>query len=107
MGGEGRTSIAFFVSVRQLLNWKRGLIERYDLPAGGSGGGFGGNGSGGGGGVGGNGFSGIGISIRESSLLQWFAVNLINTNKAADKIPVLLVRKSAIARRPGEIARRL
>jgi hypothetical protein len=68
VGREGRTSIAFFVSVRQ-LNWKRGLIERYDLPAGGSGGGFGGNGSGGGGGVGGNGFSGIGISIRESLLL--------------------------------------
>ena len=109
MGGEGRTSVAFFVSVRQ-LNWKRGLIERYDLPAGGSGGGFGGNGSGGGagaGGVGGDGFLGIRISIRESLLLQWFGVNLVDANNAADKIPVLLVRKSAIARRPGEIARRL
>ncbi len=67
MGREGRTSIAFFVSVRQ-LNWKRGLIERYDLPAGGSGGGFGGNGSGGGVGEGGAGLGGDGLSGMEVSL---------------------------------------
>src|SRR5438105_15575092 len=47
-----------------------------------------------------------GALVRESLLLQRFAVNLINANKAADKIPILLERKSAIARRPGEIARR-
>ena len=35
-------------------------------------------------------------SVKESLLLQWFAVNLINANKATDKIPVLLIRKSAI-----------
>ena len=45
--------------------------------------------------------------VKESLLLQWFAVNLIDANEAADKIPILLIRKSAIACRPGEIARRL
>ena len=78
---------------------------------------MGGNGSGGGTGCGGCGGDGrlgcvgelsyIGAPVKESLLLQWFAVNLINANKAADKIPILLIRKSAIACRPGEIARRL
>jgi hypothetical protein len=62
----------------------------------GTGGGFGGNGSGGGAGaggvgLGGDGFSGIGISIRESLLLERFAVNLVDANKTADKIPILLI----------------
>src|SRR4029077_15959887 len=48
-----------------------------------------------------------GALLKESLLLQRFAVNLINANEAADKIPILLIRKSAIARRPREIARRL
>jgi len=64
MGTEGRTGIAFFVSVRQ-PNWKHGLIKRYDLPAGGIGGGFGGNGSGGGVGEGGAGLGGDGLSGME------------------------------------------
>jgi hypothetical protein len=29
--------------------------------------------------------------IRQSLLLQWFAVNLIHTNKATDKIPIFLI----------------
>ena len=45
--------------------------------------------------------------FKESLLLQRFAVNLINANKAADKIPVLLIRESAIVCRPGKVARRL
>ena len=78
----------------------------------GAGDGFGGNGSGGGtghGGVGlgGDGFSGIGALVKESLLLQRFAVNLINANNAADKIPVLLIRESAIVCRPGKLARQL
>lgn len=73
---------------------------------GGTGGGFGGNGSGGGVGVGGVGFggdgvSGIGYPSKESSLLQPFAVNLINANKTSDKIPVFLIRETASARGPG------
>ena len=47
------------------------------------------------------------VLIRQSLLLQWFAVNLINANKAADKIPIFLICESAIVCRPGEIARRL
>src|ERR1700757_125968 len=47
------------------------------------------------------------VPVREWLLLQRFAVNLIDTNKAADKIPILLIRKSAIACRPGKVARRL
>ena len=73
---------------------------------------MGGNGSGGGtgdggAGLGGDGLSGIGVPVRESLLLQRFAVNLINANKTADKIPILLIRKNAIACRPGKLARRL
>src|SRR5437868_15131647 len=48
-----------------------------------------------------------GALVRESLLLQRFAVNLINANKAADKIPILLIRKGAIVCRPGKVARRL
>ena len=110
MGSEGRASVAFSVSSRQLNC--RLQEDGYNLPTGGTGGGFGGNGSGGGVGgagvgLGGDGFSGIGISARESLLLERFAVNLINANKPADKIPILLIRKSAIVCRPGKIARRL
>ena len=46
-------------------------------------------------------------SVKESLLLQRFAVNLINANNAAYKIPVLLIRESAIVCRPGKLARRL
>src|SRR6266850_4754704 len=46
-------------------------------------------------------------SRNESLLLQRFAVNLINANKAAYKVPVLLIRKSAIVCRPGKVARQL
>src|SRR6266480_3843102 len=45
--------------------------------------------------------------VRESLLLQRFAVNLINANKAADKIAILLIREGAIVCRPGKVARRL
>src|SRR5438552_14277946 len=38
--------------------------------------------------------------------LQPLAVNLINANKAANKIPIFLIRKSASARGPGKLARR-
>lgn len=38
-----------------------------------------------------------GALVKESLLLQWFAVDLINANEASDKIPILLIRKSAIA----------
>ena len=44
---------------------------------------------------------------KESFLLQRFAVNLINAKKAAYKIPILLIRESAIVCRPGKLARRL
>ena len=86
--------------------------DGYSFATGGAGDGFGGKGSGGGtgsGGVGlgGDGFSGMEPSLKESILLQWFAVNLINANEAADKIPILLIRKSAIVCRPAEIAGRL
>jgi hypothetical protein len=33
----------------------------------------------------------FGVPVRESLLLQRFAVNLINANKAADKIPIFLI----------------
>ena len=46
-------------------------------------------------------------SVKESLLLQRFAVNLINANKAAYKIPVLLIRESAIACRPDKLTGRL
>ena len=46
-------------------------------------------------------------SRKESLLLQRFAVDLINANNAADKIPVLLIRESAVVSRPGKLARRL
>ena len=70
--------------------------DGYSFATGGAGDGFGGKGSGGGtgsGGVGlgGDGFSGMEPSLKESILLQWFAVNLINANKAADKIPIASV----------------
>jgi hypothetical protein len=86
--------------------------DGYSFATGGTGGGFGGKGSGGGTGggglgLGGEGLCGIAVPVRESLLLQRFAVNLINADKAADKIPILLIRKSAIACRPGKLARRL
>ena len=86
--------------------------DGYSFATGGTGGGLGGKGSGGGTGhggpgVGGDGLSGICVPIRESLLLQRFAVNLINANKAADKIPILLIREGAIVCRPGKVARRL
>ena len=43
-------------------------------------------------------------SRKESLLLQRLAVSLVNSNKAADKVPIFLIRKSAVVRRPGEIA---
>ena len=43
--------------------------------------------------------------FRESSLLQPLAVNLINANGAPNEIPIFLVRKTASARGPGELAR--
>ena len=43
----------------------------------------------------------------ESFLLERFSVNLVNANKAANKIPIFLIQKSAIACRPDQIARRL
>src|SRR4051794_4034262 len=46
-------------------------------------------------------------SRKESLLLQRFAVNLINANNAADKIPIFLIRESTISCRPGKLARRL
>ena len=84
--------------------------DGYSFATGGTGGGLGGKGSGGGTGhggpgVGGDGLSGICVPIRESLLLQRFAVNLINANKAADKIPILFIRESAIVRGPGQLAR--
>jgi len=86
--------------------------DGYSFATGGTGGGLGGKGSGGGTGhggpgVGGDGLSGICVPIRESLLLQRFAVNLINANEAADKIPIPLIRESAIAWRPSKLARRL
>src|SRR5262249_13712518 len=48
-----------------------------------------------------------GALVKESLLLQRSAVNLINTNQAAYKIPVLLIRESAIVCRPCKLARRL
>jgi hypothetical protein len=59
--------------------------DGYSFATDGDGDGFGGNGSGGGtggGGVGlgGDGFSGMGALVKESLLLQRFAVNLINAN---------------------------
>jgi hypothetical protein len=82
------------------------------LPTGGTGGGFGGNGSGGGTGDGGLGFggdgglSGIVIPWKESFLLQPFAVDLINSNGAPNEIPIFLIRETASARRPSQLARR-
>ena len=92
-------------------------IEFY-LPTGGTGAGLGGSGSGGGTGFGGAGAGGglgfgeepcgmfgkrrtlnVGRSTYNSNItgsLQRFAVNLINANKAAYEIPVLLIRESAI-----------
>jgi hypothetical protein len=71
---------------------RRPQSDGYSFATGGDG--FGGNGSGGGTGgggvgVGGDGFSGMELSL-ESLLLQRFAVNLINANEAAYKIPILL-----------------
>ena len=57
--------------------------------------------------MGGDGFSAMKFSLGESVLLQRFAVNLIDADKAADEIPIFLIRKRAIVGRPGEIARRL
>ena len=76
--------------------------DGYSFATGGAGDGFGGKGSGGGtggGGVGlgGDGFSSHGALVKESLLLQRFAVNSIDANETADKIPILLIRKSAIA----------
>ena len=45
--------------------------------------------------------------VKESLLLQRFAVNLINANQAAYKIPILLKRESAIVCGPGKLARQL
>ena len=56
--------------------------------------------------MGGDGVSGIGRLSKESSLLQPFAVNLINANKTSDKIPVFLIRETASARGPDKLARR-
>jgi hypothetical protein len=69
----------------------------------GSGGGTGGGGVG----LGGDGFSGMEALVKESLLLQRFAVNLINANHAAYKIPVFLIGESAIVCRPRKLARRL
>ena len=76
--------------------------DGYSFATGGAGDGFGGKGSGGGtggGGVGlgGDGFSSMEPSLKNRFLLQQFAVNSIDANEAADKIPILLIRKSAIA----------
>ena len=73
------------------------------LPTGGTGAGFGGNGSGagaggGGLGLGGDGFSGIVILQTESLSLHPFAINLINPDETADKIPILLIRETASVR---------
>jgi hypothetical protein len=96
--------------------WRSCCVARqgdgYSFVSGGTGDGFGGKGSGGGtggggAGLGGEGVSGIGAPVRESLLLHRFAVTLINANKPADKIPILLIGKSAIPCRPGEIPRRL
>ena len=46
-------------------------------------------------------------SRKESLLLQRFAVNLINSNNATDKIPILLIGESTIVCRPGKLAWRL
>jgi hypothetical protein len=84
--------------VTHMLRRPRG--DGYSFATGGTGGGFGGNGSGGGTGDGGAGLGGDEVSgivpIRQSLLLQRFAVNLINANKATDKIPILLIRENAI-----------
>jgi hypothetical protein len=69
----------------------------------GSGGGTGGGGVG----LGGDGFSGMEALVKESLLLQRFAVNSIDANVAADKIPILLIRESAIMCRPDKLARQL
>ena len=76
--------------------------DGYSFATGGTGGGFGGKGSGGG--TGGRRswcrwkrILWHGALVKESLLLQRFAVNSIDANKAADKIPILLIRKSAIA----------
>lgn len=47
------------------------------------------------------------VPIKKSLLLQRFAVNLVNANKAADKIPILLIRERAIVRRPRQLPRRV
>ena len=44
---------------------------------------------------------------RNDKLLEPLAVNLINTNKASDKIPIFLIREAASVRGPGKLARRL
>src|SRR6266508_1862929 len=48
-----------------------------------------------------------GALVKESLLLQAFAVNLINATKAAYKIPVLLIRHRALVCSPAKLARRL
>jgi hypothetical protein len=128
MGRAGRTSATIFVSANQmscsLLSGKRtGILPpdgtpaaspsgrrlQIHLPNVGSGGGLGGKGSGGGegggaGGFGCDGLSGIGAAVLRSLLLKRFAVDLINTHKAADKIPIFLIRKTSGVRRPGQLA---
>src|SRR5947208_14135561 len=76
---------------------------------GGTGAGFGGNGSGGGAGVGGRGSGGKGCSgivllVTKSLLLKRLAVDLIHTHKAADKVPIFLIRKTTGVRRPSKLA---
>src|SRR5438034_7202995 len=46
------------------------------------------------------------ISFQLIVLLQPLAINLINANKASDKIPIFLIRKRASTRGPGKLARR-
>jgi hypothetical protein len=60
----------------------------------------------GGAGLGGDGLSDIGAPLIKSVLLQPFAVNLINANKASDKIPIFLIGEAASARGPSKLARR-
>jgi hypothetical protein len=43
---------------------------------------------------------------RNDKLLEPLAVNLINTNKASDKVPIFLIREAASVRGPGKLARR-
>jgi len=41
---------------------------------------------------------------RNDKLLEPLAINLINTNKASDKIPIFLIREAAGVRGPGKLA---